>query len=265
MGVLFFRVVRASAPLALVAAVGACARHTQPSSNGGEGRDSVTGSVAYRERVALPPDAIAEVSIVDASIMDVAAQVIAKTIVPSEGRQVPLPFTLRYDARKIKKTHLYTIRAVIRSAGEMLFTTDIVHGVITQENPTHMDLMLVRVDPDVSVAPSDLVGTSWLLEDLNGTGVIDGARATLDFPGRGKVVGSGSCNRFFGTVEISGTSIRFGAIGSTRMACAEGVSMQEIKYFEALEGAHRFTIDGRVLSIYGARTDKPLRFTRATP
>ena len=243
---------------------GACAHH-RPSSSTESGDDaSITGTVAYRERIALPADAVAEISLIDASIMDVRTSAIARTTVLSEGRQVPLPFTLRYDARKIDKQHLYTVRAAIRSGGQLLWTTDMVRGVITQGNPTHVDLMLSRVDPDVVPARGDLVGTSWVLEDLNGAGVLDDVRVTLDFTEKGKVAGNGSCNRYFATADISGSSIRFGAVGSTRMACATAVSLQEVKYFEALEAAHRFQVEGSTLSIYGGAS-RPLRFSRATP
>ena len=77
--------------------------------------------------------------------------------------------------------------------------------------------------------PADLKGTEWVLENLAGQGVIDSVQATLGFPELGKVVGKGSCNRFFGTVEIQGDKIKFGSLGSTRMACPEAVMKQEKK------------------------------------
>ncbi|MDQ2768335.1 MAG: YbaY family lipoprotein [Gemmatimonadota bacterium] len=244
-----------------ISATGACAHQAHEST----GEDAtLTGTVSYRERVALPPDAIAEISLIDATIQDVAAPVVARVIVSADGKQVPLPFSLHYDAGRIDKAHLYTVRATIRSAGQLLFTTDQVRGVITQENPTHVDLMLTRVDPEAASASGDLAGSSWALEDLNGEGVVEGTRATLDFGDKGRATGNGSCNRWFSTVDISGSTIRFGAVGATRMACATAVSLQEVKYFEALETAHRFTVEGSTLSIFGGGS-KPLRFTRATP
>lgn len=248
-------------------ALGACAHRSGSTSGDGAASAALTGSVAYRERVALPPDAIAEVSLIDATAQDVAAPVIATTTVRSEGKQVPLAFTLPYDESRIDKTHLYTVRAVIRSGPQLLWTTDIVRGVITQGNPIHVDLMLTRVDPSAANGASavgDLAGTSWVLTDLGGTRALGDPPATLDFATKGKATGTGSCNRFFATVEVSGTSIRFGAVGATRMACATPVSLQEVRYFGALESSSRFEIDGNELSIYGSGT-KPLRFTRATP
>jgi hypothetical protein len=66
-------------------------------------------------------------------------------------------------------------------------------------------------------------------------------------------------------VELAGSSIRFGAVGSTRMACAIAVSLQEIKYFDALEAANRFAIEGGTLSIFGGGARDPLRFAPASP
>jgi putative lipoprotein len=240
-------------------ATGACAH--QPRESGESG--TLTGTVAYRERVALPADAVTEVSLIDATIQDT-APVVAKTTVPSNGKQVPLPFSLHYDAAKIDKTHLYTARATIKSGGQILFTTDQVRGVITQGNPAHVDLVLTRVDPESAGASGNLAGSSWVLADLNGDGVVEGTHVTLDFAKDNRATGSGSCNRYFSTVEISGSSIRFGAVGATRMACGTAISLQEVKYFEALEAAHRFTLEGNTLSIFGGGS-KPLRFTRATP
>jgi len=242
-------------------AIGAC---THPGASSSAEGATLTGTVAYRERVALPADAIAEISLVDATTQGAAAPVVAKVTVQSDGKQVPLPFSLHYDASRIDKTHLYTARAAIRSGGQLLFTTDQVRGVITQGNPTHVDLMLTRVDPEAASASSDLAGSSWVLEDLNGAGVVEGTHVTLDFAEKGRAAGNGSCNRYFSTVDISGSSIRFGAVGATRMACATPVSLQEVKYFEALEAAHRFTVEGNTLSIFGGES-RPLRFARAEP
>jgi putative lipoprotein len=249
--------------------------HPSPSSAGDVAGDAtLTGTVTYRERVALPPDAIAEITLIDATIQDVAAKVVAKTTVKSEGKQVPLSFALHYDPSRIDKKHLYTARAVIRSGDELLWTTDIARAVITQGNPTDVEIMLTRVDPDAggsasggaggSSSKGELAGSSWVLEELNGDRAIADVRVTLDFSAQRKATGNGSCNRYSATVDISGETIRFGAVGATRMACATAISLQEIKYFGALEGASRYEIDGDELSIYGSER-RPLRFSRATP
>jgi putative lipoprotein len=103
------------------------------------------GSVSYRERMTLPSDAVLEVELVDVTRQDVGAPLVAETAVFPEDRQVPLPFELRYDPAKIDPSRSYALRATIHSEAQMLFTTDTVYRVITQGNPTHVDLWLVRV------------------------------------------------------------------------------------------------------------------------
>jgi putative lipoprotein len=249
--------------LALVGYLAGCAHPSQSSGDTNGDSGVLSGTVAYRERMALPVDAVVTVTLVDVSLQDVAAPIIAETAVQPGGRQVPLPFELRFDRGKIDPKRTYALRASIRSGGQLMFTTNAIQRVITQGNPTHVDLRLVRADGVPGHATTaGLSGTTWLLEDLGGAGVLDRVEATLEFPEVGKVAGKGSCNRFFGSVEISGASISFGPLGSTRMACMEAVMNQETKYLGALQGAERFRIDGTTLLVYARGLDRPLRFIR---
>jgi heat shock protein HslJ len=112
------------------------------------------------------------------------------------------------------------------------------------------------------------LGTDWLLEDLSGSGVVDRVQATLSFPEAGKVAGNGSCNRFFGSVEIGGNTLKLSPLGSTRMACPDAVMNQETRYLGALQLAERYEWREPYLLIHCTGLDKPLRFTRlqnATP
>jgi heat shock protein HslJ len=110
-----------------------------------------------------------------------------------------------------------------------------------------------------------LSGTAWRLEDLGGAGVLPDVEVTLEFPEEGRVGGKGSCNHFFGSVAVSGESIKFSQLGSTKMACLDSVMDQETKYFRALENAERFTMEGSTLLIYAQGMDKPLRFVPKAP
>lgn len=122
---------------------------------------------------------------------------------------------------------------------------------------------------ETSVAPTtqsagtlNLVGTEWKLEDLAGAGVIENSQATLAFPETGRVAGNGSCNRFMGSVTITGDSLKIGALAGTRMACASAVSTQEEKYLKALQGATRYEWKDPYLLVYVEGTEKPLKYTR---
>jgi putative lipoprotein len=204
---------------------------------------AVRGTVAYRERMALPAEASVDVWITDIGSGVVTMAILAETTVAANGRQVPLPFELPLDPSRVNADRPYGIRAAIRAGGQTLFETREPTPVLTLGQPTTVALMLTRVPAESPAAtPPSLVGTAWRLEDLAGAGVVSGAEATLEFPEAGRVAGRGSCNRFFGPVTITGSAITFGLLGSTMMACADPVGSQEAKYFAA-----------------------PLRFTRITP
>ena len=115
-------------------------------------------------------------------------------------------------------------------------------------------------------APVSLTGTEWVLQDLAGTLALPNVKATLAFPEAGRLAGNASCNRFTGSAEVSGDTIKFGMLASTRMACVDNaVSSQEMEYLKALAAAKRFEWKDPVLLIYAEGYDKPLRFTPETP
>lgn len=133
----------------------------------------------------------------------------------------------------------------------------------TSTTPTVTPAATDSRGPTIVPASPGLNGTIWRLESLGGTAAIPGVEATLEFPEEGKVGGRASCNRFFGTVEISGESMTFGPLAATKMACLDGaMNAQEKKYLEALQAAERFAFDGPALLVYPRGGGAPLRFTR---
>jgi heat shock protein HslJ len=138
-------------------------------------------------------------------------------------------------------------------------------GVETGKHPvleisSIQELTTETVHPPKAVF--SLSGSEWRLEDLGGLPALDNSRATLTFPGAGKVSGNGSCNRFFGPAEIHGHAIKLGPLASSRMACPGPVMSQEAKYLEVLRDAERWEWKDPYLLIYCKGLEKPLRFTR---
>jgi heat shock protein HslJ len=117
----------------------------------------------------------------------------------------------------------------------------------------------------VSAQASDakrLIGPVWLAEDIQGGGVIDNVQSTVKFEPAGKVVGSGGCNRLFGTATVTGNSLAFGGIGTTRMACPPAVMQQESKFLNALAATRTFRFTGPYLKLYDAGGAELVRFTQ---
>ncbi|OHD08266.1 YbaY family lipoprotein [Sphingopyxis sp. RIFCSPHIGHO2_12_FULL_65_19] len=86
---------------------------------------SVTGSIAYRERIALPPTAQVEITLADVSLMDAPSKTIARQSFTADGRQVPFAFTMTVDQRPLDPRHSYAVSARITdAAGNLMFITD---------------------------------------------------------------------------------------------------------------------------------------------
>jgi uncharacterized lipoprotein YbaY len=103
----------------------------------------VTGNVLYRERMALPPDAVVEVSLVDVSRADAPAIVLDKQEIKT-GRQVPIPFALSYKPSDIKPNFTYAVQARILVGGKLWFVSKNRYQVITQGSPTNIEVLVQR-------------------------------------------------------------------------------------------------------------------------
>jgi heat shock protein HslJ len=117
-------------------------------------------------------------------------------------------------------------------------------------------------NPDQSDVLNQLANTEWLLEDLNGTGVMDYLQTTLRFDATSRIGGQGGCNRYFATARIEGDLLSVSAIGATKRLCPPAVMDQETRYFTALKQAQRISLDGPYLLIYSQASNQPLKFTR---
>jgi heat shock protein HslJ len=181
-------------------------------------------------------------------------------------------FALRYDDDRIVEDHTYVLKAELRSGGETIYLTDADTLVITRGHSTRASLVLrpVLKTPTSSVAPGatpvgtpSLAGSSWRLENLAGTPAVAGVDATLEFVDTGRVSGNASCNKFSGTVKVTGNLMTFGPLAVTRMACAsEPASAQEAAYLKALTDAERFVLEGASLQIFSRGQANPMRFMR---
>ncbi|ANS85068.1 putative lipoprotein YbaY [Vibrio scophthalmi] len=109
-----------------------------------QAQQTITGNVAYRERIMLPDNAVVTVRLQDVSLMDAPAKLISEQVIETNGAQVPVAFELSYNPNDIKPGHRYSVSARIEVAGELRFITDTMNAVITDENQTQqLNLMLV--------------------------------------------------------------------------------------------------------------------------
>ena len=86
---------RFAAPVAIALSLAACA--TKPAGQS----VTVTGSITYRERIALPPTARIAVKLDDVSLADAPSRTLANQSFAGEGRQAPFAFALTIDRAAI--------------------------------------------------------------------------------------------------------------------------------------------------------------------
>ena len=124
------------------------------------GGSSVSGTVTYRERIALTPGARLIVQIRDTSYADAAAELIAEQVISDPG-QVPISFDVDYDPDDIDSGSTYSVSARIEeSDGRLAFINDTAYDVITRGSPRKVDMVLVLVEP-----PPEMVDGEWSAED----------------------------------------------------------------------------------------------------
>ena len=106
----------------------------------GAGPSHVGGVVIYRQDVSLPQDARLVIILADVT------EPVPRTLVEDttdELGSVPIPFELNYDTAAIDPNRLYAVAARIVRGTELLFMSVKSKQVITQGNPTRIQLEVV--------------------------------------------------------------------------------------------------------------------------
>ena len=140
----------------LLAFVIACAENVPSSMPTQVAPTSVTGTITYRERIALSPNAVVEVKLSDVSLQDAPSVTIEELTIRDPG-QVPISFEIEYDPDDIDERFTYSIQVRIMEGDDLAFINDTAYDVITRDNPRHVDMVLGRVgwDPGEPAPPSE--------------------------------------------------------------------------------------------------------------
>ena len=106
----------------------------------------VTGTVTYRQRIALSPDATVVVTLEDVSRADAPSTVIGGDMIRTAGLQVPIPFAIAYDPAEIMPQHRYVVRAKIFYGDDLSWSSTTAYPVITQDSPTEdVEIMVEQI------------------------------------------------------------------------------------------------------------------------
>ncbi|MCX6027860.1 MAG: YbaY family lipoprotein [Chloroflexi bacterium] len=118
--------------------------------------NSVTGTITYWQRIALAPDAVIVVALVDVSKQNTPATVIVSQTIPAAGKQVPFPFELKYDPAKIDPKNTYAVQARITVGGELRWINTQTYNVLTRGAGTSVEVIVEQAQnaPAVSTTAS---------------------------------------------------------------------------------------------------------------
>lgn len=106
----------------------------------------ITGTVSYRPRIALAPDAVLKVALVEATRADAEAVPISEVSIARPG-QVPIAFELPYATARINARRTYVVRATIEQGGAPAWSSSRRYPVITNDQPTKVDIVVEAVKP----------------------------------------------------------------------------------------------------------------------
>lgn len=118
---------------------------------------TLTGTVLYRERIALPPTASVSVKLVDVSLADTAAPSLGEFRKQPAG-QVPIAFSISFNAALIQPNHTYALSVRIEDQGQLLFINAARVAVLTGGNPKDKVTVLLQkavpgLAPGVTLVP----------------------------------------------------------------------------------------------------------------
>jgi putative lipoprotein len=226
---------------------------------------TVSGSVAYRQRIAMPPEAVLTVRVENVSRAEAPAVLLAETSEPFGERQVPIPFSLQVPSASIDPRFSYAVRASITVNDELRFTTTRSYPVLTSGAANKVDLLLeaaqttaaqTRATAAEPVATAGLKDTYWKLVELDGTLVIQASQqrreARITFAGDGSHVNAfGGCNQLAGGYVQEENALRFTQMAGTMMACEPPLMELEDRFLKMLGATTGYRIEGRLLTLFG--------------
>lgn len=104
--------------------------------------ESVTGEIAFRDRVSMPADAEVRIELREFIRHDAPLVMLANTTI-SDIRRIPIPFEIEYDPLDIDPRRTYMVHASIISNDRTLYTTTDQFPVITAQHGNEVAVAVV--------------------------------------------------------------------------------------------------------------------------
>ena len=116
------------------------------------GEITVSGEVFYRERIALPPNAVLTVQLSDVSLADAPASTIAEQKIDPAG-QVPIKFEIKFDPAVTQPKASYALQARITVDDQLWFINDQRYAVDPLK-PEPQNMLLKKVSQSSEAPPT---------------------------------------------------------------------------------------------------------------
>lgn len=220
--------------------------------------NAVTGSVTYKQRIALPDDAMLSVQLQDSSLADAPAIILGEVSYATAGKQVPLPFAISYDPADIQENHTYSLAArIVDAEGNLMFVNDTAVLVITNNNPTtNIDVPVIPVG-DTALIPKTETGAEPAAQAINKiwqwTEFSDPVNGPQEIPqperyelvlnADGTANIKADCNMVNTTYTIDGSNITINPLGAATLVACPPDSLAD-QYLQYLSFARIFFFEG---------------------
>ncbi len=211
---------------------------------------TIDGSVAYRERIALPDNSRLSVSLIDLPTGQSLAN--ASTQIPTRG-QPPLAFSLNIHRPITSGT--YGLIAEINIGGQVRFrnaqpvpvdpSAGVPVEILVQSVPS-------KPTPPLPELPAGFVDALWTVTSIGGKPASSERPITLTIASDMRASGHAGCNNYFAETSIEGSTIAFGPAAATRMACTPDLMAQENAYLSALAAVTAFELGNLQLRLLDA-------------
>jgi len=105
----------------------------------------VMGTIGFMQPLEIPSGSTLTVHLQDTSLQDVAATVLGETVI-TDFTVIPIPFSVAFDPTEIDTRFTYSISARITDeAGNLIFINTTAYNVITNDNPSVVDVIVEPV------------------------------------------------------------------------------------------------------------------------
>lgn len=211
----------------------------------------ITGTVSYRERIALPPNSIITVRLEDVSAADRASVIISELKFVSGSQQVPFGFRLQYADTAIQKGHRYQVRSSIHAENQLMFTSSTAYPVISN-GAKKANILVQRVAPSANL----ILGITWKLTELNGKPSLPGRSGSpsITFNRDGSKFSSNTgVNSLSGAFKLTGGSINIRPGIQTLIGASPELMQQEKDFSAALRATTSYRlVNGKLELIKGS-------------